>query len=91
MISEIPQDSKQTGTVYTNLDHTFDQVKVKILKDNPRTKYALHTAYAFCGHVWYYDGKWYDEIWQRGVVVDLISGCHLNEVIDAVNTIYGRA
>lgn len=82
-------DNRLEDTVYSNFDHKLDKSIEATLQDNP-TVYASHTGWDFCGHVWYSNGKWYEEVWRYRSVVETIIGLSIMEVIKETNEKYGE-
>lgn len=77
-------------TVYSNFDHILNEAVVKQLETNPDL-YAAHTAWNFCGYVWYAAGVWYEQVWQHGFPNATTEGATIQDVIAFANDNYGRA
>lgn len=76
-------------SVYSNSNHELDEQVMDQLRHEPGTC-ASHTAWDFCGWVWYQDGRWHEQVHQYLEVVDERSAENLRELIDGVNAHFGH-
>lgn len=51
--------------------------------------WASHFAVNFCGHVWFADGHFHEEVWQYHVPREVLSAPTLPELMTLVNNKYG--
>ena len=80
--------------VYSNFDHTFDAEEVTRLLANPdpdEDDCGQHSAWEFCGEVWFgIDGLWHEIVWRHRCVVAEYSDESLEDLIETVNDNHGR-
>ena len=74
--------------IYSNFDHSLNEEVEAVLKANERL-FAQHSAWNFCGYVYYANGTWYDEVWRYNIPYETISGDTAFEVIQSTNAEFG--
>jgi len=90
MESQRPKTAEETAEpVYSNVNHELDEAVKSQLQVNPNILYAQHSAWNFCGYIWYDGNKWKEEVWQYKSPVALEKHYTIEELIDEVNDIYG--
>lgn len=73
--------------VYSNLNHELDEAVVAELEADSDF-YAQHSAWDFCGYVWF-DGRWHEEAWVHGERVATYDGDTVMAVISDANYHHG--
>lgn len=71
------------GGCYCNFDHTFEhglEKTAEMIKEN-KDKHFDHSAYNFIGHVWFENGKFYEEIWRNCAHIDTFESENLGDLI----------
>ena len=84
---KMPKGLKESDPHMLNMDGRIDEG----FEDNLRTKefYGQHSAWDFCGYVWW-DGKtFHEEIWVYNSHCNTISADTLRELMETVNDEYG--
>lgn len=76
--------------VYSNIDNELDEEVVKELRDFPNRRYSQHSAYSFCGYIWFDGSNFLEEIWVHKNRVDLLENKDIKELIKEANSEYGR-
>lgn len=76
--------------VYSNLDHEIDKEVSDMLAKRPNELYSQHSAWSFCGYVWFDGEVWREEIWQWKSLVEVLSADSLEDLIEKANNSYGR-
>lgn len=71
----------------SNYDHLIDEGLAEALKRGG--VFGSHSAYDFYGKVWWYDGKFHEEVWRYNVPREIISADTLEELMKVVNDKYG--
>ena len=82
--------NKKIGfNVYSNFDREMIAETMEELKGNPNKFYSQHSAWNFCGYIWF-DGKlWQEDVWVYSRKVGSYSNENLKILIDSVNNEYG--
>jgi hypothetical protein len=86
LITTCPENQTD-DVIYSNLDHKLDKNVAKFLK-NHSDYYSQHSAWNFCGYVWFLDKKWYEEVWRYHSLEETLSDTNLVELIKEVNNKY---
>lgn len=75
----------------SNFDHTIDEGLEDALRKEPSGVYAQHSAWNFCGYVWYDEdeGKFIEQVWVYGVPQKEVKADSLKEMMSLVNEEYG--
>ena len=75
------------GIVYSNFDHSFecDEEYVK----SHSNLFFQHSAWNFCGYIWYEDEKFHEEVWVHNIHRETIEDENLEDLIEHVNDEYG--
>ncbi len=76
--------------VYSNLDHDLDAKVAAELKARPGESYAQHSAYDFCGYVWFGAGRFHEQVWVHRRMVDVLSAGDIEELVEDVNDRFGH-
>lgn len=71
----------------SNFDQEIDEGLAEALKQGGVR--AQHSAWDFCGRVYYEDGKFHEEVWTHGSISETLSADTLTELMTAVNNEYG--
>ncbi len=71
----------------SNFDHVIDEGLEEQLRAGEHC--AQHSAWDFCGYVWFEDGQFYEEVWRFHQHVATLSADDLRELMEAVNDEYG--
>jgi hypothetical protein len=81
------QGLEDTDLGMTNFDHSIDEG----LEEELRTgkKYGTHTAWNFCGYVWFQDEKFHEEVWHYNEYQETYSADSLRELMEDVNMEWG--
>ena len=59
-----------------------------MIKENP-TKFFSHSAWNFCGYIWFENNKFYEEVWRYRSHIHTLESENLEDLIDEVNMEYG--
>lgn len=73
----------------SNFDHLVDDGFAEILKKNEGKMWGNHTAWNFCGDVWYENGKFHEQVNVYHVLKGEYEAETLEELMEVVNNIYG--
>ena len=73
----------------SNFDHTIDEGLEEVLRANPARKYAQHSAWDFCGYVWFENGKFFEQVWRYKAPIDELEANDLKELMLETNLLYG--
>ena len=73
----------------SNFDHTVDEGLDKLLRDNEARIFAQHAARDFCGHVWFENGKFHNQVHRRHQEVDELEADTLEELMTITNAKWG--
>lgn len=89
MESKVSGIMDQTQTLMSNFDHTIDRDVAKELKAKPAKLCGQHSAWDFCGYVWFENGKWYEEVWVCKAPKAIFTADTLEDLMSEVNSEYG--
>jgi len=76
--------------VMSNFDHDIDEDVAKQLQEKPGRLYGQHSAWDFCGRVWFENDKFHEQVWVYGSPVKEISSKTLEELMEEVNDEFGQ-
>ena len=76
------------GECYTNFDHDKHALENELVEANGDA-YAQHSAYDFCGYIYYKNGVFYEEIWQYNSKVNLMRNNNMEALIFEACDNYG--
>jgi hypothetical protein len=79
---------KEIRQEMSNFDHSIDDGMEDALKVG--NCYGAHAAWNFYGRVFYKDGKFHEEVWSYGGIIEVISADSLAELMALVNEKYGK-
>ncbi len=71
----------------SNLDHEIDPGFAEALKKNQ--VFGIHSAWNFCGDVWWNGEQFVENVWRFHSIVDTIKADTLQELMEFVNDGYG--
>ena len=71
----------------SNCDHTIDRGLAKRLRGG--RVFAQHSAWNFCGYVWFENGQYHEEVMVHHQYQETIHAKSLKELMQKVNDIYG--
>jgi hypothetical protein len=74
--------------IMSNFDHIIEDGAEELLKSNKI--YGEYPAWNFHGAVWFEDGKFYCEIWQRHNHVNTVEASTLQEIMETCSCRYGQ-
>lgn len=77
------------GGVYSNFDHELNQSLVQELVNRKGTTYSQHSAWNFCGCVWFESGKFHEQVWRHGSPAEEFEDEDIESLIVKVNLKYG--
>lgn len=78
-------------SAYSNFDHTFEygfKETEKMIKENS-DKFFGHSAWNFCGYIWFENDKFYEEVWCYQIHNETFENENLRDLIENVNMKYG--
>lgn len=73
----------------TNFDGSIDAGFAEALQAQPGKVYGQHSAWNFCGCVYFYDGKFHEEVWVYGSPRKTISADNLRDLMTAACEEFG--
>ncbi len=73
----------------SNLDGTVDEGLAEALQVKPATVNAQHSAWNFCGYVWFEGGKFREQVWQYHSPIEEFEADTLEELMGKANDNYG--
>lgn len=73
----------------SNFEHTIDDNLAQILRDGEDKLFAQHSAWDFCGYVWYSNGIYHEQIWRYKSPIDEIEAETLEDLMEEANSRYG--
>ena len=88
--SELPThkpDWPDCGLGMTNFDLSIDDGLEEKLKSGKFV--ATHSAWNFCGYVWFQAGKFHEQVWQWNSPREILSADNLQTLMNEVNEKYG--
>ena len=71
----------------SNFDNSIDDGLEEVLRG--RKVYAQHSAWNFCGYVWYDESAFYEEVWIYGKPREILIAESLSDLLKLVNDKYG--
>lgn len=75
----------------TNFDGSIDEGLTEALRAEPAMVCAQHSAWNFCGYVWFENGKYREQVWRYHSPIDEIEADTLKELMEEVNAEYGSS
>ncbi len=83
---QVRPPKEKSGGCYSNCDHQYEEGA----EDKLRAGEVLqHSAWDFCGTVWFADNQFHEEVWQYHSIIKVVSDDTLQEVIAATNEEFG--
>jgi len=73
----------------SNFDHSIDEGLEEALKAKLAKVYAQHSAWNFCGYVWFENNTFHEQIWRYNSPVAEMEADSLEALMEAVNSEYG--
>ncbi len=73
----------------SNFDGEIDEGLAEALTAKPALVMAQHSAWNFCGFVWFEDGKFIEQVWRYGSPVTELNADTLEELMEEVCSEYG--
>jgi hypothetical protein len=73
----------------SNFDHSIDSGLDAALRASPGVALAEHSAWNFCGYVWFEDGQFHEQVWRYKQPVAEYSAETLTELMEVVNDEHG--
>lgn len=84
----IPENFKEhPDVVMSNFDCEINQDVAKQLQED--SYFAQYSAWNFCGYVFYFDSKWYCEIWTNNFLSEVIEDDNLEGIMAQAQDKYG--
>lgn len=82
-----PEEEIELGM--SNLNHEIDEGFDDALRISPGEVFGIHSGWDFNGRVWFFDGRFHEEVWVSGSPREIISEGTLKELMESVNDSYG--
>ena len=82
------ESANYLGEVYSNFDHKLEDDVVEKLKGTENS-FAQHSAWGFCGYVYFQGDKWHEDVWRNNIFRQTIDGDSAIEVIEQAIDKYG--
>lgn len=73
----------------SNFDGLIEDGLAEALKLKPAITYAQHSAWNFCGYVWFENGRFVEQVWRYNSPVDELTADTLEDLMEEVNGEYG--
>lgn len=73
----------------SNLGQKIDSGFEKALREKPAFVYGQHSAWNFCGNVYFENGEFFEEVWIYHQLVDIFKAPSLEELMTLVCNTYG--
>jgi hypothetical protein len=73
----------------TNFDGTIDDGFAEALKESPGGVFGSHSGWDFYGEVFFFDGKFHEEVWVHNSAREIITADSLEELMVEVSSKYG--
>lgn len=81
------ENSTEIDEIMSNFDNEINREVEKTLKSG--SYFAQHSAWDFCGYVWWDDNKFKEEVWFYGAHVCTHVAESLEELKESVNNEHG--